>query len=104
MKVSLCTTMHAISGPGDHAECLAAYGLRVPMLSDYLPLHAPREAMTERMAELCQRAQKWRAPRLRTIAETKGSIATSPEQRLHVAGPLADGGGRPCRPRPAPSG
>ena len=25
-------------GPGDHAEWLAAYGLRVPMLSDYLPI------------------------------------------------------------------
>ena len=32
-------------GPGDHAEWLAAYGLRVPMLSDYLPLDAPQETL-----------------------------------------------------------
>jgi 3-dehydroshikimate dehydratase len=75
-------------GPGHHAEWLAGYGLRVPMLSDYLLLDAPRETMTERMAELCRLAQKWRAPRLRTFAGTKGSAATSPEERLHVASRL----------------
>lgn len=72
-------------GSGDHAEWLTAYGLRVPMLSDYLPLDAPTEAMTERLAELCQLAKNWRAPRLRTFAGTKGSAATSAEERLHVA-------------------
>lgn len=45
-------------GPGDHAEWLAAYGLRVPMLSDYLPLDAPLETLTERTAELAGLARK----------------------------------------------
>ncbi|MCV9940637.1 sugar phosphate isomerase/epimerase [Boseaceae bacterium BT-24-1] len=75
-------------GPGDHAEWLAAYGLRVPMLSDYLPLDAPSERMTERMAELCRLAQNWHAPRLRTFAGTRGSAATSADERMHIASRL----------------
>ncbi|KQT87605.1 sugar phosphate isomerase/epimerase family protein [Methylobacterium sp. Leaf466] len=68
-------------GPGDHGEWLAAYGLRVPMLSDYLPLDAPPEVLMERTAGLCRLARQWRAPRLRTFAGTKGSATTSPEER-----------------------
>ncbi|APX85729.1 xylose isomerase [Methylorubrum extorquens] len=86
-------------GPGDHAEWLAAYGLRVPMLSDYLPLDAPLETLTERTAELARLAGSWGAPRLRTFAGTKGSAATSADERAHVAqrlrmaaGQLADQG------------
>jgi 3-dehydroshikimate dehydratase len=75
-------------GPGDHGEWLAAYGLRVPMLSDYLPLDAAPELLSERTAGLCQIAEQWRAPRLRTFAGTKGSAATSPEERSAVASRL----------------
>lgn len=75
-------------GRGYHAEWLATYGLRVPMLSDYLPLDAPRDILAERMAELCRLAGNWRAPRLRTFAGTKGSAATSPEERAHVVSGL----------------
>lgn len=84
---------------GYHADWLAAHGLRVPMLSDYLPLDAPRDSLTERMAEFCRLARNWRAPRLRTFAGTKASAVTSPEERQHVvsglrmaAGYLADHG------------
>ncbi|MFD2239278.1 sugar phosphate isomerase/epimerase family protein [Aureimonas populi] len=75
-------------GPGDHAEWLDAYGLRVPMLSDYLPLDAPRETLAEHMAQLCRLARGWCAPRLRTFAGTRGSAATSAEERAHVAARL----------------
>ncbi|QCI66068.1 sugar phosphate isomerase/epimerase family protein [Phreatobacter stygius] len=73
---------------GYHAEWLAAHGLRVPMLSDYLPLDAPRDSLTERMADFCRLARNWRAPRLRTFAGTKGSAVTSPEERAHVVSGL----------------
>lgn len=86
-------------GPGDHAEWLAAYGLHVPMLSDYLPLDAPPKTLTERTAELARLAGSWGAPRLRTFAGTKGSADASAEERAHVAarlrmaaGQLADHG------------
>lgn len=86
-------------GPGDHAEWLAAYGLRVPMLSDYLPLDAAPSTLTERTAELAGLARSWGAPRLRTFAGTKASATTAPEERAHVAqrlrmaaGQLADQG------------
>ncbi|CAO4144994.1 sugar phosphate isomerase/epimerase family protein [Methylorubrum aminovorans] len=86
-------------GPGDHAEWLAAYGLHVPMLSDYLPLDAPPKTLTERTAELARLAGSWGAPRLRTFAGTKGSADASAEERAHVAarlrmaaGQLADQG------------
>ncbi len=86
-------------GPGDHAEWLAAYGLRVPMLSDYLPLDAPPKTLIERTAELARLAGSWGAPRLRTFAGTKGSAAASAEERAQVAerlrmaaGQLADQG------------
>ena len=86
-------------GPGDHAEWLAAYGLRVPMLSDYLPLDAPPKTLTERTAELARLAGSWGAPRLRTFAGTKGSADASTEERAQVAarlrmaaGQLADHG------------
>lgn len=75
-------------GPGNHAEWLAAYGLRVPMLSDYLPLDAAADTLTERLAELCRLARSWHAPRLRTFAGTKGSAAVSAEERSHVASRL----------------
>lgn len=86
-------------GPGDHAEWLAAYGLHVPMLSDYLPLDAPPKTLTERTAELARLAGSWGAPRLRTFAGTKGSADASAEERAHAAarlrmaaGQLADHG------------
>ena len=72
-------------GPGDHAEWLGAYGLRVPMLSDYLPLDAEPRVLAARTAELSNLAANWGAPRLRTFAGTKGSAATSPEERAHLA-------------------
>ncbi|CEJ10483.1 3-dehydroshikimate dehydratase [bacterium YEK0313] len=86
-------------GRGYHAEWLAGFGLRVPMLSDYLPLDAPRDDLVLRMAEFCRLAKNWRAPRLRTFAGAKGSAAASPEERAQVvnglrlaAGYLADHG------------
>ena len=72
-------------GPGDHAEWLAAYGLRVPMLSDYLPLDASLETLAERTDELARVAGSWGAPRLRTFAGTRPSATAAPEERAHVA-------------------
>ncbi|MCJ2044077.1 sugar phosphate isomerase/epimerase [Methylobacterium sp. J-078] len=72
-------------GPGDHGAWLAHYGLRVPMLSDYLLLDAPSEALTRSLAELCRLAEIWQAPRLRTFAGSKASAATSTEERALIA-------------------
>ncbi|MET0257157.1 MAG: sugar phosphate isomerase/epimerase family protein [Methylobacterium sp.] len=71
-------------GPGLGADWLAAQGLHVPMISDYLPLDASDDAFAGRTAELCALAARWRAPRLRTFAGAKGSAATSTEERAHV--------------------
>jgi 3-dehydroshikimate dehydratase len=71
-------------GPGDHGAWLADHGLRVPMLSDYLPLDAPPEILARSLADLCRLAEIWRAPRLRTFAGTKASADASPEERAHV--------------------
>lgn len=75
-------------GSGENAERLAAYGLRVPMLSDYLPLDVAPAILRSRMAELCRLARTWRAPRLRTFAGMKGSSATTREERTLVASRL----------------
>ena len=71
-----------------HAEWLAGFGLRVPMLSDYLPLDAPPDELVERMAEFCRLARNWRASRLRTFAGAKGSASASPEERAQVVSGL----------------
>ena len=72
-------------GPGDHGEWLGAYGLHVPMLSDYLPLDQTDAALIERTTDLCRLAGLWRSPRLRTFAGTKGSAQTAPDERATIA-------------------
>lgn len=78
---------------------LRSHGLKVPMLSDYLPLHGDRHAMFDKTINLCRLARHWGAGKLRTFAGNKGSHeVTAAERRdwtrrLHELCEVADGHG-----------
>ncbi|MFT4175131.1 MAG: sugar phosphate isomerase/epimerase [Luteolibacter sp.] len=67
--------------PGHDVDRLKSSGLRVPMLSDYLPVQGDRQAMIDKTMELCRLAQGWGAGKLRTFAGNKGSHEVSAEER-----------------------
>lgn len=68
-----------------NGEWLAALGLSVPMLSDYLPLEADPVELRRRMFALIRMARRWQARKIRTFAGSKGSAATSEEERRVIA-------------------
>ncbi len=72
-------------GPGEHRAWLSAQGLAVPMLSDYLPLDAEKDRFLSHIEELVELARLWGAPRVRTFAGSKGSAATSAEERAFLS-------------------
>lgn len=53
---------------GHGAQWLAERGLRVPMISDYLPLDGDEASAIARTREACQLAGQWGATKLRTFA------------------------------------
>lgn len=62
-------------------ENLRANGLRVPMLSDYLPVQGDHQTMIDKTLDLCGLAQGWGAGKLRTFAGNKGSHEITAEER-----------------------
>ncbi|RYD23137.1 MAG: sugar phosphate isomerase/epimerase [Verrucomicrobiaceae bacterium] len=66
---------------GHEFERLRSHGLRVPMLSDYLPVQGEHEAMIGKTLDLCRIANGWGAGKLRTFAGNKGSHEVSGEER-----------------------
>ncbi|WP_035693437.1 sugar phosphate isomerase/epimerase family protein [Azospirillum halopraeferens] len=70
--------------PDRDAAWLAGFGLRVPMISDYLPLDGEPEALVRRTIDLCRLAQRWGAPKIRTFAGGSGSADTPAERRTFL--------------------
>lgn len=72
-----------------NATWMAAQGLYVPMISDYLPLH-DLTALRRLTLSLCQKAHIWGARKLRTFAGQIGSANASQEDRDRVAAGLRE--------------
>lgn len=73
----------AVSDRG--GDWLAAFGLSVPMISDYLPLDGDPDALVRKTLDLCGLAQRWGARKIRTFAGSTGSAETAPERALFIA-------------------
>ncbi|GFE51076.1 3-dehydroshikimate dehydratase [Roseobacter cerasinus] len=72
---------------GRDADWLAQYGLRVPMISDYLPLDQP-DLMAEKIDTTLRHAARWKTQNIRTFAGKAGSAATGREQRAGMTAAL----------------
>lgn len=73
-----------------NGEWLSALGLSVSMLSDYLPLEADPVELRRRMFALIRLARRWQARKIRTFAGSKGSAATSEDERRLIAARLRE--------------
>ena len=76
--------------PERNGEWLAALGLHVPMISDYLPLDADPVELRRRMFALVRMARRWQARKIRTFAGRKASAETDAEERHLIATRLRD--------------
>lgn len=72
---------HLAAQPRYDASWARALGLRVPMISDYLPLEDCEQEALRQTRQLCQRALHWGAPKLRTFAGHQGSATLDRQQR-----------------------
>lgn len=59
--------------PDYNAAWLAQQGLRISMLSDYLPLAGPEAPLTFKVHQLCRLAKHWQTTKIRTFAGSVGS-------------------------------
>lgn len=76
--------------PDRNAEWLDTYGLKVPMISDYLPLDGDPETLRHKTLELCRLARRWRTRKIRTFAGNCGSLAVSDEERQRIVSRLKE--------------
>lgn len=76
--------------PDRDAAWLHAQGLRVPMVSDYLPLEGDRHAANRKAARLCQLVQTWGAEKLRTFAGNRASASVPEDERSCWVGRLRE--------------
>lgn len=60
---------------------LRANSLRVPMVSDYLPLRGDRQGAIDKAEALCRLARVWSAGKVRTFAGDAASASVSREER-----------------------
>ncbi len=67
--------------PQRNAAWLADFGLRVPMVSDYLPLDGDPSVLTAKTLDLCRLAGRWGARKIRSFAGTRSSAATDPVEK-----------------------
>lgn len=72
---------HLASRADYNQQWIRSHGLRVPMISDYLPLDGCETSALARTRELCTLAQRWGAPRLRTFAGKRRSDAVTTAER-----------------------
>jgi 3-dehydroshikimate dehydratase len=70
-----------IERPEYDIDWLEAKNLRVPMISDYLPVQGDRKVALQEAGKLCRLTQAWRAKKLRTFAGDRASSAVSREER-----------------------
>jgi 3-dehydroshikimate dehydratase len=73
-----------------NADWMAAFGLSVPMLSDYLPLDEDLASLRHATSNLCRLAGRWGARKVRTFAGKSASRDTSPEARWRLSARLKD--------------
>lgn len=71
-------------------EWLASFGLYASMISDYLPTEGDAAVTRARGAELCRRAQRWGAGKVRTFAGTRGSLETGAQERRDIVSRLRE--------------
>ena len=72
---------------GYDGRWLAAFGLGVPMISDYLPLENP-DALAPKTAAVLHQARRWGSDNIRTFAGKTGSAAICAEDRAQITGAL----------------
>lgn len=68
---------------GHDGRWLAAFGLRVPMISDYLPLEQP-DALAPKTTAVLHQARRWGSDNIRTFAGKTGSAAISADDRAKI--------------------
>lgn len=76
--------------PDRNADWLDTFGLKVPMISDYLPLDGDPETLRHKTVELCRLARRWRTRKIRTFAGNRGSLAVSEEERQLIVDRLKE--------------
>ncbi|HEX5657592.1 MAG TPA: sugar phosphate isomerase/epimerase [Polyangiales bacterium] len=70
-----------IDRPEYDIDWLQSKNLRVPMISDYLPVQGERKVGLHEASKLCRLTQSWRAQKLRTFAGDRASGAVPPDER-----------------------
>ncbi|WP_227396298.1 sugar phosphate isomerase/epimerase family protein [Jeotgalibacillus aurantiacus] len=65
-------------------------GIKISMISDYLPLDGNLSDLYKKTDELIALAEKWETSRIRTFASTKGSESVLPAERKEITGRLRD--------------
>lgn len=76
--------------PDRNADWLDTFGLKVPMLSDYLPLDGDPETLRHKTVELCRLARRWRTRKIRTFAGNRGSLSVCEEERQLIVDRLKE--------------
>ncbi|MCB4456829.1 sugar phosphate isomerase/epimerase family protein [Leisingera sp. McT4-56] len=72
-----------------NAQWMAAQGLSVPMISDYLPLH-DADLLRSRTLALCAQARTWGAGKMRTFAGQQSSAEATPDERRQTTRALRE--------------
>jgi len=70
--------------PQFNAQWLAAFNLRVVMISDYLPMDGDERVALQKMRTLCRLAKRWGAGKIRTFAGKTSSAATDTASRANL--------------------
>jgi 3-dehydroshikimate dehydratase len=66
------------------ADWLSSFGLRVTMLSDYLPVQGSAFELREKTLALSELAGRWGTRKLRTFAGRVASARVSPDERARI--------------------
>ncbi|MEP3346784.1 MAG: sugar phosphate isomerase/epimerase [Litoreibacter sp.] len=72
---------------GHDGRWLAAFGLRVPMISDYLPLENPA-ALSPKTTAVLHQARRWGSDNIRTFAGKTSSAVISVDDRAQITDAL----------------
>ena len=72
---------HLDRQPALDGHWIERQGLRIPMVSDYLPLDGSEAEALRKTREACRLAKRWHANKVRTFAGPLGSDEVSPSQR-----------------------
>lgn len=71
-----------------NGEWLQSYGLSVPMISDYLPLHQEWSSIYPALRSLIALAERWETKQVRIFAGDLGSDQINAEERRHLVSQL----------------